>query len=136
MAGEIFLVGGDAAGQCLRLTGEGIRPALVFGQAAGRLGREVLEGSLTLDRALSRYLRLVLARRPHYRALGQLQRGLLRSPRRALPAFSRLFGGGPLSGPAQRAYRWIADPDILRPSVDPHGSRIQAIEAADRLVRT
>ena len=49
IAGSVFLVG-DAAGQCLPLTGEGIRPALVFGQAAGRLARRVLDGRSALPR--------------------------------------------------------------------------------------
>jgi len=109
----LFLVG-DAAGQCLPLTGEGIRPALVFGQAAGRLAREVVEGRLALEDALVAYRSLVVARRPHYRLLGLLQRGVLRAPRRFLPAFVSLLADGPLSWPAQSAYWWIADPDTLR----------------------
>ncbi len=114
VAGEVFLVG-DAAGQCLPLTGEGIRPALVFGQAAGRLAREVVEGRVALADALVAYRRLVVARRPHYRLLELLQRGILRAPRRLLPGFVGLFADGPASGPAQRAYWWLADPDTLRP---------------------
>lgn len=114
IAGSVFLVG-DAAGQCLPLTGEGIRPALVFGQAAGRLARRVLDGRSALPEALSAYRRMVLSRRPHYALLGALQRALLRVPRRGPSVFARLFGDGILSGPAQRAYWWIADPDSLRP---------------------
>lgn len=46
---EVAPFGGmDAAGQCLALTGEGIRPALVWGQEAGRQARRVLEGHADL----------------------------------------------------------------------------------------
>jgi len=87
----------------------------VFGQAAGRLAREVVEGRLALEEALAAYRRLVVARRPHYVLLGLLQRGILRAPRRFLPAFVWLLADGPLSWPAQSVYWWIADPDTLRP---------------------
>ena len=57
----MFVVG-DAAGQCLPVSGEGIRPALVFGQLAGRLAERVRLGELPLDQALSRYRAYVLSR--------------------------------------------------------------------------
>lgn len=114
VSGEVLLVG-DSGGQCLPLTGEGIRPALVFGQAAGGLARQVLDGTLDLPAAIACYRRLVRARRPNYALLRGLQRGLLHAPSRATSIFARLFGDGALSGPAQRAYWWIADPDSLRP---------------------
>ena len=68
----MFVVG-DAAGQCLPVSGEGIRPALVFGQLAGRLAERVRVGELTLDQALSRYRAYVLSRRHGYRFLDRLQ---------------------------------------------------------------
>lgn len=114
VAAGMFLVG-DAAGQCLPLSGEGIRPALVFGQAAGRLAADVVEGRRPLSEALATYRRMVMARKAHYRALELMQRGIIRAPRRLVPSFARLFANGPLSLPAQRAYWWIADPDSLRP---------------------
>jgi flavin-dependent dehydrogenase len=58
--GNVFRVG-DAAGQCLPLTGEGIRPALYFGSAAGGLARAVIGGRLTESQALSVYRRYVKA---------------------------------------------------------------------------
>lgn len=113
VAGSVFLVG-DAAGQCLPLTGEGIRPALVFGQAAGRLARDVDGGRWDLAQALTAYRRMVLARRAPYRLLEILQRGPLRTPQRLLPSLVSLVGGGPLSSPAQSVYWRIAVPDSLR----------------------
>lgn len=52
--GRVFCVG-DAAGQCLPFTGEGIRPALYYGKAAGCLARRVLEDEIGEDEALASY---------------------------------------------------------------------------------
>jgi flavin-dependent dehydrogenase len=108
VAGGVFLVG-DAAGQCLPLTGEGIRPALVFGYAAGRLAARALAGELLLADALERYRSLVLASRFDYRVLGRLQRGIGRLTPRRLLAFCLLFGAGPVAWLADRHY-WAAAP--------------------------
>lgn len=116
VVGQVFLVG-DAAGQCLPLTGEGIRPALVFGQLAGRLARHVLRDELSLTQALTGYRKAVLRRRPYYRLLERLQRGMLRAPRWSLRGFARLFAEGPLSAAAYTAYWRLADPDALDPRV-------------------
>lgn len=113
IAGPVLLVG-DAAGQCLPLTAEGIRPALVFGQAAGRLARRALDGTLTLEQVRERYRQTVRARRHRYRLLEGMQAMLLRSPQRALPMLAWLLGESALTGPAQRAYWQIADPGLLR----------------------
>lgn len=56
--GPVFRVG-DAAGQCLPLTGEGIRPALYFGAAAGSLARQVLAGERRELEAQRRYRQIV-----------------------------------------------------------------------------
>ncbi len=77
--GDLFLVG-DAAGQCMGLTGEGIRPALFFGTQLGRLLRQVLEGEITLEEGREAYRRLVAARRSGYALLCLAQRVLPRLP--------------------------------------------------------
>jgi digeranylgeranylglycerophospholipid reductase len=56
--GEIFRVG-DAGGQCLPFTGEGIRPALFFGAKAGYLAQRVLEHELLLHEAIRAYRKFV-----------------------------------------------------------------------------
>ncbi len=56
--GPVFRVG-DAAGQCLPLTGEGIRPALYFGATVGSLARQVLGGEIREEEALGHYWQLV-----------------------------------------------------------------------------
>ncbi len=86
---HLFLVG-DAAGQCLPLTGEGIRPALYFGTQLGRLLRRHLEGELSLDQTRERYRRLVLRYKKAYDLLYRLQRLLPRLPLSVLQIFMAL----------------------------------------------
>lgn len=112
VAGTVFVVG-DAAGQCLALTGEGIRPALVWGQEAGRQAARVVRGEVNLDTALAAYRAQVLAHRWQYRMLERLQGGLLHTPARVLPTAVRLFAHGPVARVAQRYYWDLADPDRL-----------------------
>lgn len=52
--GHLFVVG-DAAGQCLGLTGEGIRLAFRFGQLLGDLIQCCLDGALSREAALQEY---------------------------------------------------------------------------------
>lgn len=77
--GDLFLVG-DAAGQCLGLTGEGIRPALFFGTHLGRLLCRVLEGKMSLEEARVAYRELVAARKSTYDLLCLAQRVVPRLP--------------------------------------------------------
>jgi flavin-dependent dehydrogenase len=113
VVGPVFVVG-DAAGQCLALTGEGIRPALVWGQEAGRQAALVVRGESSLDAALDNYRAQVLAHRWQYRVLERLQAGLLLAPRALLPTAVRLFAHGPVARVAQRYYWDLANPDRLQ----------------------
>jgi len=65
---HVFRVG-DAAGQCFPFTGEGIRPALYFGAALGRLARRVLAGELREPDALREYRNFVPRHASAYRYL-------------------------------------------------------------------
>lgn len=116
VAGRAFLVG-DAAGLCLPLTGEGIRPALVFGQVAGRLAARVLDGRLALDDALQAYDALVTDRRLalKYGLLAQLERRMSRMPPPLIDATAWYFGAGPLATYCQAAYWRVAPAEWLRP---------------------
>jgi flavin-dependent dehydrogenase len=67
-AGRLFAVG-DAAGQCLPLTAEGIRPALYFGGECGRIVQRIIGGSTTLEAGLASYRDLVARYRRAYRIL-------------------------------------------------------------------
>src|SRR5260370_8950632 len=66
--GGLFAVG-DAAGQCLPLTAEGIRPALYFGVQCGRIVQQILDGRLGLQEGLDRYRAIVDGYRVPYRIL-------------------------------------------------------------------
>jgi menaquinone-9 beta-reductase len=92
----VFVVG-DAGGQCLPLTGEGIRTAVWAGQASGRLIRLVLDGRLSLDEARARYHALVVRQRRRYRALLCATLGVLIVPWHLLGLFaSWMSRPGPL----------------------------------------
>ena len=80
---DIFRVG-DAAGHCLPLTGEGIRPALYFGAKLGRLVQGVLSEEWSQAEARVRYRSLVDRHvRPH-RYLLATQRVLPALPLRGI----------------------------------------------------
>ncbi|MBI2088909.1 MAG: NAD(P)/FAD-dependent oxidoreductase [Deltaproteobacteria bacterium] len=68
LSGDLFLVG-DSAGQCLPLTGEGIRPAIYFGQACGAIIQRVLSGELTPEAGRQAYESFVGRHQRLYRAL-------------------------------------------------------------------
>ncbi len=92
----VFVVG-DAGGQCLPLTGEGIRTAVWAGQACGRLIRRVLDGTLTVDEAGARYGALVVRQQRRYRALLWATLAVLVLPGRLLGAMASWMGRpGPL----------------------------------------
>lgn len=92
----VFVVG-DAGGQCLPLTGEGIRTAAWAGAACGRVVRGVLDGGLTRDEAEADYRRLVARQRRRYRTLLWATLAVLALPAGAL---------GPLAA-------WVAHPSRL-----------------------
>jgi flavin-dependent dehydrogenase len=76
-AGHVFVTG-DAAGQCYPLSGEGIRPALFFGDACGRFARDAVEGRRSLPEALAAYAHLVHRNRWSFRIMRVIQDSLLR----------------------------------------------------------
>ena len=112
VSGRVFLVG-DAAGQCLPLSGEGIRPALVFGYFAGHLGRRVLTEALTIEQGKAAYREVVARYRRQYAILTGLQTILGRVPRMSIRPLYWLFSSGPLAAPALAAYWSVADQRLL-----------------------
>lgn len=75
--GGIFVVG-DAAGMCIGLTGEGIRPALFFGEACGRIVQRVLTRELSLEDGLDRYAAFVERRRIFFQVFSTTQNFITR----------------------------------------------------------
>ncbi|MBM3633822.1 MAG: hypothetical protein FJW99_00770 [Actinobacteria bacterium] len=110
----MFVVG-DSAGMCLPVSGEGIRPALVFGQVAGRLAERVRTGDLRLDEALRAYRGVVESRAKGYRILERLQSVLNKLPDPLFAQFARVVGSDRVLPWAVQAYWNVANPDLLTP---------------------
>lgn len=106
---------GDSAGMCLPVSGEGIRPALVFGQVAGRLAERVRTGEMTLPDALRAYREAVQDRARGYRILERLQGILNVLPDPLFAVFARSVASGRVLPWAVRAYWNVANPDLLTP---------------------
>lgn len=110
--GNVFVVG-DAAGQCLPLTGEGIRPSLVFGQACGRIIQRVLDGHITLAQGLEAYRAVVHRYRRAYRLLRGLQDLLVKAPPSLVNRLVEASAREPLRSWIERGYIALADPGQL-----------------------
>lgn len=96
VADGVFAVG-DAAGQCLPLTGEGIRTAIQAGLVCGTLLRSALDERITLGEAAARYRTFVLEQRRAYRVLEWATRAALVLPARLLGLIAAWVGRpGPL----------------------------------------
>jgi flavin-dependent dehydrogenase len=79
----VFVVG-DAAGQCLPFSGEGIRSAVWAGRVCGRLVRQVLDGELPASDAAARYIAYARRQRRRYRVLEWSTLAALALPARVL----------------------------------------------------
>lgn len=120
--GQVFRVG-DAAGQCLPFSGEGIRPALYFGAAVGHLIRRVLDGELRLDEALRRYPEFVEQRRPVCRVLLAAQKVIPRLPMAWIEALAGLVQPARRFGAIMNLYWQTFDPETMTwLSRDPEGT--------------
>jgi flavin-dependent dehydrogenase len=104
--GRVFAVG-DAAGQCLPLTAEGIRPALYFGSECGRIVQRVLDGALGLDAGLDAYRRLVGRYRHPYQVLRRVQWLAAHAPTRWFAALTALAARRPLLPHWWPRYGWF-----------------------------
>ncbi|MDE3074848.1 MAG: hypothetical protein KGJ86_05420 [Chloroflexota bacterium] len=117
---------GDAAGQCLGLTGEGIRPALFFGTRLGGLLGQALRGELDTAAVRQSYRQLVAAYKPLYEALCLGQRLL---PRLPLPLVQMLLAS--LTIPAGPPRAAIAT--YLRAFALPESRTVDACSAPARV---
>ena len=102
-----FFVVGDAGGQCLPLTAEGIRPALYFGGECGKIVQRVISGALTLDAGLLTYRELVERYRTAYRILQWAQWVTAHAPARWLAGLTALAGRRPLLPRWWPRYGWF-----------------------------
>lgn len=132
VVGNVFVVG-DAAGQCLPFTGEGIRPALYFGQACGHIVQAVIDGRLSLRKGLLRYRQFVRRHRRMYRIMSLAQLALLRLPVKVSSRLIGLICREPLRGRILPGYVRFADPRALIPlPAAPDRSGEQTLLAAAR----
>lgn len=109
--GVLFV--GDAGGHCLPLTAEGIRCAITFGVAAGRLIGRALDGEIADDEARSRYGALVLEHRGHFRRLLAFQRAFPALHPRVLGAATRFFEVSGIGAAFTKRYISRIRPDAL-----------------------
>jgi flavin-dependent dehydrogenase len=79
---------GDAAGHCIGLTGEGIRPAIYFAIAAARAAARVLDGDFSADQGLATYSQFAASHNRYFRFLSFLQVTLPRLPGSILAALA------------------------------------------------
>jgi flavin-dependent dehydrogenase len=98
-AGPLFVVG-DAAGMCFGLTGEGIRPAMYFGEACGRIVRRGLSEDLSRESMLAQYAEFVRGRRLYFDALTLAQEVVTHMPDVAVDLLARIVSG-------KRLGRWL-----------------------------
>lgn len=109
---HVFRVG-DAAGQCIPLTGEGIRPALYFGAAAGHLAQRVLDGELREPDALREYRKFVERHAEPYRYLPPAQKILSSLPIGWIEHVAGLVHRPDVLDPLLHWYWNVIDPDAL-----------------------
>lgn len=76
VVGNVFVVG-DAGGQVLPLTAEGIRKAILNGKLCGELISDVILGKLSLEEALKKYEESVMKSYELYSSLIKIQERLL-----------------------------------------------------------
>jgi flavin-dependent dehydrogenase len=125
-AGHVFVVG-DAAGHCLPLTGEGIRPAVFFAQRLAAIIDQELSGVIDHSLALDMY-RVHQARfEKRYRLLRRAQTALWGWPDPPVGTFLAAFSRGFMYEWLCRVYWDVAAP--IRP-LDEHGARIVRGEIA------
>ncbi|MBI3915096.1 MAG: hypothetical protein HY327_13035 [Chloroflexi bacterium] len=114
---NIFVVG-DAAGQCFGVTGEGIRGALYFGQAAGRIVRRVADGEIPLATGLIEYRRFVQAHRLYFTLLYWFQKIMTNAPILMAEGIMRFFSLPKLLSKILDLYVAALNPVTLRRAPD------------------
>ncbi len=110
--GMVFRVG-DAAGQCFPFSGEGIRPALYFSAAVGRLVQRALDGEMRVADALKAYRQYVASHQTAYRLLRMAQKTIPGLPMPWIQALAGLVQPEERINAVMRAYWKVIDPNKL-----------------------
>jgi menaquinone-9 beta-reductase len=123
-AGEVFLVG-DAAGHCLPLTGEGIRPAVFFAQRLAAIIDQHLAGAVSHSLSLDMYRSLQARYERRYRLLRRAQTILRGWPDPPVGTFLAAFSRGFTYSWLCRKYWEVAAPilPVAVPAAGKPGSR-------------
>lgn len=108
VVGNIFLVG-DSAGQCLPLTGEGIRPAVYFGQKCGRIIQQIIEGKKTLKEGQDEYKKFTLRKKKYYTACSILEKSFSNLPNFFAANFSKFVNLKPVFRYVEKKYVDLAN---------------------------
>lgn len=120
--GDIFVVG-DAAGQCFSVTGEGIRGALYFGQAAGHIVRRVVDRELARAQGLAEYRRFVQSHSLYFAITYWIQEIFSNAPSPLADGILRFFRLPVVLPVVIRVYVAALNPSILRRVPDADGVR-------------
>lgn len=112
VAGSLFVVG-DAAGHCLGFTGEGIRPAMYFADAAASYVEDVLDGRQSLAAGLDAYARFVDRHAWMYRMLANVQRAVVKLPPRLLGPIGSIAAPEAIVAFLMGRYHAWAVPELL-----------------------
>ncbi|MGH8246575.1 MAG: NAD(P)/FAD-dependent oxidoreductase, partial [Gammaproteobacteria bacterium] len=112
-----IFVTGDAAGQCLPVTGEGIRTAVLAGFACGDLVQQALDGALSLEDAAVQYSHFVVREHRRFRALQWANVGVLILPQPLIGLATRLLSRPGLLQFFMRHYLCIFQRPLLADAV-------------------
>lgn len=102
----VFLVG-DSAGQCMPLSGEGIREALHFGRACGEFIQKAIDGKLPLEQALQMYRNYVSNYRRAFSIMLKLQNILTSLPNFWLTQALKLISKDMIFRPSMLKYETV-----------------------------
>ncbi|MCP6718162.1 MAG: NAD(P)/FAD-dependent oxidoreductase [Patescibacteria group bacterium] len=105
---NIFIVG-DAAGQCMALSGEGIRQSFYFGEKCGKIIQKIIDKEETLEEGLKEYREFVMRRRKYYTFLSGLQKMFVAAPNFWMACFTKFINPKPIFKYIEKKYVNLAN---------------------------
>lgn len=106
--GNIFLAG-DSAGQCLPLTGEGVRTAIYFGEKCGEIIQQIINKEKTLEQGLKDYRDFAMSHKKYYTFLSALQKIFTNIPNSWIALFAKFVNLKPVFRYCEKKYVDLAD---------------------------
>lgn len=105
---NIFLVG-DSGGQCLPLTGEGIRTAIYFGEKCGKIIQQIIDGKKTRKEGQKEYKDFVLSKKKYYTANSILEKLFTNLPNIFVVCFAKFINLKPVLRYVEKKYVNLAN---------------------------